>query len=617
MNPYAFLPKDWRALLILALCLMTLSFFPGSGYFFFFFNMLGLNALVVLGLNLLIGSTGQVSLGHAAFYGLGAYLSAIASTTWQWPLGAAFLFCLAVVILVSLLVALPTLKLEGHYLVMATLGFNIIVSILLGQLEDITGGPSGFPGIPKLHLGPLDLDSDLNFFYVIWLVFVVFLALTINLIDSRPGRALRAIHEKELTAETLGIPAFRYKVIAFVLSAVYAAIAGFFYAHYVTFISPKTFDIFTSVQIVTMVVVGGMGSIWGGLAGTALLSALPEILHHFEDLHVLLYGLILMGVLIFCPQGLFPTLLNLARSKLFSRFSSKIIPSTDSAGGLKPDHLLEVESVSPNALEIGTFCAADAKTGGLLLSIHGISKSFGGIQALRNVSLGVFSQEIVALIGPNGAGKTTLFNIVSGLIKPEEGKVILDGQNLLGLPPYAIAAHGIGRTFQTVQIYRSFSVLENVLLGFHLQGKSGFGAAYLHTPAERGEERELQKKGLALLEEFRLADRAKRPASEISLLEQKLLELARSLAIGPRVLLLDEPVGGLNPRESELLMGYLSNLRQRGLGMILVEHDMNVVMQMADRIEVLQHGMKIASGTPREIQSNPEVIAAYLGVRKK
>ena len=262
-----FLPSNWKTLLLFAAGLFVLPLFLRNDYFFLFFNILALNAIVVLGLNLLIGSTGQVSLGHAAFYGLGAYASAIGSTTFHLPLLLSFLIAIALVALFAFLLALPTLRLEGHYLVMATLGFNIIVTILLGQMESLTGGPSGFPGIPKLSLGPWKIVTDRDFYYFIWTAFLVIFTLSLNLTGSRVGRALMALHERELTAQTLAIPTYAYKVATFVLSAVYAGFAGFCYAHYVTFISPKTFDIFYSVQIVTMVVVGGMGSLWAGLPG--------------------------------------------------------------------------------------------------------------------------------------------------------------------------------------------------------------------------------------------------------------------------------------------------------------------------------------------------------------
>jgi len=616
----ALLPRDWRALLVLAAAVWLLPQAMPNDYFLLLFNIMALNALVVLGLNLLIGSTGQVSLGHAAFYAMGAYLSAIASTTWQWPLAAALLFAMALTGGISFLLALPTLRLEGNYLVMATLGFNIIVSILLEHFESVTGGPSGFPGIPRLHLGALAVGTDRSFYYFIWTLFLIMLALTVNLVDSRIGRALRSIHEKELTAQALGVPAFRYKVTTFVLSALYAALAGFCYAHYVTFISPKTFDIFYSVQILTMVVVGGMGSIWGGLAGAVLLTGLPAMLHRFEDFHVLVYGLVLTGVLVFCRQGLVPTLVQLTSTRRHpgnpppddTASASRRLAAGTAASRLTFPTAHEDEAPASPALE-----ATPAGVRPPLLAVQNVSLSFGGLQALNEVNLTVHSGEIVALIGPNGAGKTTLLNIISGLLKPEQGTIQLGTTALTGLAPHQIAAFGIGRTFQATQIYHHFTVLENVLLGFHRHGRAGFLASYGHSWKERREEATLREKALALLEAFDMADQAPTTAEKLSLLDQKLLELARALALSPRVLLLDEPVGGLNPRESDLLVEYISGLRHHGLGLILVEHDMNVVMRLADRIEVLQHGSKIASGTPREIQQDDRVIAAYLGQKRR
>lgn len=604
-----FICKQWPALLILTIFIGTLPLWLKNDYFFLLLNIMALNALVVMGLNLLIGSTGQVSLGHAAFYGMGAYISAFCSTTLGWPLAVSFLAAVVAVGVVATLLALPTLRLEGHYLVMATLGFNIIVNIVLSQWEGVTGGPSGFPGIPKLHLGPFAVKTDLHFYFFIWSVFLVAFALTLNLLDSRIGRALHAIHEKDLTAQALGVPCTRYKVTTFALSAIYAAVAGFCYAHYVTFISPKTFDIFYSVQVVTMLVVGGMGSLWGGLAGTVILTLLPEFLHRFEDAHVLLYGLILMGVLVFCPQGLIPALLSFGPFKLYRKRISTFEETKPIEG--------TTHSTDPGTLPKIPECApANAGQPAIpLLELRNISLSFGGVQALQEACASVFPGEVVALIGPNGAGKTTLLNVASGLIRPSGGEVLLRGKSVTGLPPHRIAACGVGRTFQAVQVYSKLTVLENMLVGCHTRGRTGFLMAYLHSPAERREEAALRTQAMHLLGEAGLADKAHLPAEQLSLIDQKLLEFARALALSPNILLLDEPAGGLNPRETELLVGAVALLRKRGMGVMLVEHDMNVVMRLADRIVVLNYGQVIATGTPREIQRNDRVRVAYLGTQ--
>jgi len=309
MNKRVCVRKWWQLIVFFGIVLLLPYFLP-SDYYFLILNVIALNAIVVLGLNLLIGFAGQISLGHAAFYGLGAYVSAILTTTYQVPLFISLLVAISLTALIALVIGIPTLKLEGHYLVMATLGFNIIVSIILIQWEDVTGGPSGFAGIAHLHSFSVVIDSDAKFYYVVWVVLGILILLSLNLIDSRIGRALRAIGEDELGATAMGIPVKRYKVVVFILSAIYAALAGCLYAHYITFISPKSFDFFYSIEVVTMVMVGGIGSLWGCVFGTAILTSLPELLEIVKEYNVLVYGAILMTVLVFFPDGLLPGIRN-------------------------------------------------------------------------------------------------------------------------------------------------------------------------------------------------------------------------------------------------------------------------------------------------------------------
>lgn len=606
MGRIPFIPKAWKALGALAAVVCLLPLVVRNDYFFVLFNIMALNAVVVLGLNLLIGCAGQISLGHAAFFGLGAYSSAIVTTQLGWPLWAGLALALAVTALFGVCLAVPTLRLEGHYLVMATLGFNIIVSICLNQMEPLTGGPSGLAAIPALHLGPVAVDSDRRFFAFAWASFLILFAWMLNLEDSRIGRALKALHDKELTARTLGVPTHRYKVQVFTLSAVLAGFAGFSYAHYMTFISPSTFDIFYSVQVITMVVVGGPGSLWGGLAGTVFLTSLRELLHAVEDFQVLAYGLLLTLSLIYFPQGLLPAVIG-----LFKKFGQAAPASRHGAAIVKT--LQGREARSHHRDEKGQPGSSSAP----VLRVENLSVRFGGLQALAHVSFDVQPGEILAVIGPNGAGKTTVLNAISCLVRPTEGTVTVRGLPLTGRSAHEAAAARVGRTFQAVQIFGHLTPLENLMVGYHLSARSGFCRAMIHTPQERREEETLRRRASALLEGTVLEPKAHEPTSTLSLYEQKLLEILRALALGPAVLLLDEPVGGCTPNESRALMDWIAAHRRADMGMVLVEHDMNVVMAYADRVVVLHHGRVIAQGPPAVIRKDPRVIEAYLGTKRR
>ena len=302
-------------LILFALAVFSLPFFLRNNYHLMVLNISALNILVVIGLNLLMGFAGQISLGHAAFFGLGAYLSGILTSTYGFPIWPTVLLAMAFTAGVAFAIGIPTLKLEGHYLVMATLGFNVIVYIVMLQLEPVTGGPSGFAGIPRLAWSGFAFDSDRKVYYLLWAVSIGALLLSLNLIHSRVGRAMAALRQNEIAARCAGIDTEAYKVKIFVLSAVMASLAGSLYAHYITFISPGTFSFFYSLQVVTMVLVGGMGSLWGSVFGAFLLTLLPEALHAVKEYNVLVYGLILMGVLVFFPHGLLTGIAGIMRKR--------------------------------------------------------------------------------------------------------------------------------------------------------------------------------------------------------------------------------------------------------------------------------------------------------------
>ncbi len=302
--------------LVVALALMP--FLVSNPYYLNVLNVLALNALVVTGLNLLIGYAGQISLGHAGFYGLGAYISAILTGSYGWPPWPTLIFAALMVGVIALVIGIPTLRLHGNYLVMATLGFNLVVFILLTQMDNLTGGPSGYTGIPPLSIFGQAIATDLRFYILVWSVVIVGLVLARNLVNSRAGRALRALHGSEVAAAAAGVPIKAYKVKVFVLSAIYASVAGSLYAHYYGIVTPKTFDIFYSVEVVTMCLVGGMGSLWGGLLGAAFLTPLPQVLHFFEEYKDVFYGGILLVILIFLPRGLVSLRLRRARREVAS-----------------------------------------------------------------------------------------------------------------------------------------------------------------------------------------------------------------------------------------------------------------------------------------------------------
>lgn len=596
--------KPFLSLMIPALVIAIIPVLIPNPYYLNVINIIGLNTIVVVGLSLLIGYAGQISLGHAAFYGLGAYLSGILTVTYGFSPWFAMLVALLATGCLALAIGIPTLKLHGHYLVMATLGFNLIINIVLIQWDDMTGGPSGFPGIPSLTIGSWVFDSDKRMYYLIWFFAFASIVLAFNLVRSRVGRGLRALHGSEAAAASVGVRTESYKVKVFVLSALYASVAGSLYAHYLTFISPKTFDIFFSVELVTMVIVGGMGSIWGALSGTVFLTPLPLLLHFFDEYKDIFYGLILVLILIFIPEGLVVAI----QSRWFGTSRSETRKERN-------------EGAEPNVPPIRCHPALGCLEGQpilgsgnqTILRVESVSVRFGGLMALGQVSFEMPEGSITALIGPNGAGKTTLINVISGASQLHSGKIFFRDREISGKRPYQMAAMGLTRTFQNLQIFENMTVLENVMVGLHAQTKNEFVSCLFRLPGFSGEEKEIEQRAWEVLKFFRLDGKGLWPASSLSYGEQKRIEMARALAPAPAVVLLDEPVAGLNMTETREMAETIREIRSQGISVLLVEHDMNLVMGISDKVVVLNYGRKIAEGYPEQIQRDEQVLAAYLG----
>ncbi len=559
------------------------------------FGYVGLGALAALGLVLLTGVSGQTSFGQASFVGLAAY----ATTLLTKFAGAAPITGLAAGLVVTGAVAwllgLVTARLSGHFLALVSVAWGMSFFSLFGTLP-LLHGFNGIGNIPPLSLGPLSAESLRVNLGVIWAAVAIVMAMSASLLDSRIGRAIRTLNGARLMGESVGIDTVRLSRTVFVIAALYAGAAGFLFAHFQRFISPTPFSLGASIDYLFMVIIGGAGSLWGAPVGAALVVVLrdqfndwiPRITGRVGDFELLVFSLVVIVLLQRAPDGLLPLL---ARLKL----------RRPPRGDLESDEPAESSAMPTARIAPGTE----------LLALESISRNFGGLAANRDVSFAVNASEIVALIGPNGAGKTTLFNVVSGVLPPSSGQIRLFGAPAEHLPPRRVAALGLARTFQHVKLLPTRSVLENIALGTHLSGRAGLLRAMLRL--DRAEEAWLLSEAHAQAVRVGLGTVLHVPAGDLPLGRQRVVEIARALCLRPRLLLLDEPAAGLRLPEKQRLAVLLRQLRAEGMGVLLVEHDMDFVMQLADRVVVMDFGQKIAEGPPERVQSDPAVMEAYLG----
>ncbi len=603
-----------------------------SGYWLNLINLSISFSIACLGLNIVLGYAGQLSLAQAAFWGVGAYTSAILTTHLGLPVWAGMFAAFFVAAIFGIRLGIPTLKLSGHYLAMATIGFGIILQLILVNEIWLTNGSDGITKIPSPSLGPIELKTPESFFYLAAVALIFFTWGAIHLKDSRVGRALMAIRENEMAAGTAGVNTTYYKIMAFSLSAGYAGFGGWLFAHSSShYISPDTFSFEQSVIILVMAVLGGNGSAIGSIVGATLLTLLPEVLRFLKDYYMMVYAAGIVVIMIFMPSGIAglvkSTPLSLRLRAWWNSASTaarQVAANTGaSSAGLESSELLRAEGVAPAAMPVegatgyppaGVPVIEDCSgSSEVLLTVKGLAKHFGGLKAVDGVDMQVRRGEIQALIGPNGSGKTTILNMLSGLYVPSAGEIFLEGKPIGGQKPNIITSLGIARTFQNIRLFGELTVLENLLVGQHCQSGAGLAASIFQPPWQKAEEARMRAKALELLRFVGLRGKEFTKSSSLPYGQQRLLELARALASDPRLLLLDEPAAGLNAAETEALVGLLFQICKRGITILLVEHDMSLVMNVSDHITVLNFGRKIAEGPAEVVENNPEVIDAYLG----
>jgi branched-chain amino acid transport system permease protein len=592
-------------------------------------NITGIFCLTIIGLDLLSGIAGQVSLGQAGFMAIGGYMTAVLTTHYQVPTLLALLAGCGGSVLAAVVLGLVCGRLRGMYLAIITLAFGILIEGLANGLS-ITGGPSGIGGIPPLTVGSFQFNTDNSFFYLIWIIVGVALVLSVNLVRSNRGRILRAMHGDQVGARSLGLRVTRAKVVVFAISACLASIAGSLYADYFRYLSPDQVGSAESLQLITMLVIGGMGTLFGPLIGVALLTYLPIAFQPLANYSMLVTGVLLVAFLRYLPAGLWGGALEIATRGL-ARWSRRGQPATLAASTATAGVAAPAASESPPGETPATARAAGepakdapaqpgpaaetvpAETVPAVLQLQGLSKSFGGVAAVRDVTFEVPAGSLTALIGPNGAGKSTLFNLITNLYQPDSGEVRLHGRPLGRLAPERITSLGLFRTFQTARVFPQLSVLDNVLVGAYRLGRAGYLAQALRLPRSLREERVLEARGRRLLDIIGLAGRADERAAVLPLAAQKYLELARSLMSEPSVVLYDEPGAGMNDAETEELGAILRAIRDTGHTVLVVEHNMSLVMGVSDHVVVMDAGRVIAAGPPQAVRSDPEVIRAYFG----
>ncbi len=576
--------RAWRGLPSLALAIVVVllasTLAPTSGYILNIVMQAATYAIGVAGLVVVLGYCGQISLAQAAFFGLGAYGVGLGATDFGLPFVVALLLGVVVATAFGVALGLASLRLGGHYLAMVTISFQQILTLVLNNWGSLTHGPDGVKSIPRPSLPGIDLQRGDHYLALCLVALMVVTWYAWRLKTSRLGRAMQAVRDNEIAASTCGIDIFRTKVLAFGISAMLGGLGGGLFAGAFAYVSPDQFTFGESIVLLTMALLGGVQSPFGALLGTTLLVLLPEWLRFLRQVYLAVYGAAVILIMVFLPDGVW---------------------------GYVANRLRRAKPIDAAVPPLPLLAQTGAPSTEVALDIKGLAKHFGGLKALDGVDMAVRRGTVHALIGPNGSGKTTFINVTTGLYRPTAGQISLAGRDVTGTAPHERTQQGLARTYQNIRVFKGMTVLENVMVGAERPGNDVMVKAGAEAAAN------VVARALAALDFVGLRSDANRMVGTLSYGHQRYVEIARALAGSPHVLLLDEPAAGLNMTEKHELGLLLRRLKGHGLTILIVDHDMNLVEQVADHITVLNFGRRIADGAPRDVLSHPDVIAAYLG----
>ena len=571
--------------------LILVALLPLPDFWITQLNYIGIYSLVCMGLVLLTGVAGLTSFGQAAFVGIGAYITAWLTLNAGLSPWITLFIGIGVTALCALLLAWLTLRMSGHYLPLATMAWGLSLYYLMGNLEAL-GKYDGLLGIESLSLFGREVGQGRGFFALTWAAVLAAALGIIHLLDSRAGRAMRSLRHGTHMAEAMGVNTLRYKIMIFLIAAMLASVSGWLFAHLQHSVTPSPFGLKMGIEYLFMSVVGGVGYVWGALTGALLTKLLedqlqvllPRLLGSSGSYEIIVFGIVLVLMLKYLPDGLWSVV-------------EKRLP--------RPERKVDW-SAAPRLAE-----RARPARDELVLEVRQLRKQFGGLVAVNDIGFQIRAGQIVGLIGPNGAGKSTTFNLITGVLSRTSGSVLFRGEEIGGLRSRDIAARGISRTFQHVKMIADMTVLENVALGTHLRGNKGMASAVLRF--NRAEERQLFCEAQRQLERIGMGAFLHEQAGNLAMGPQRLMEIARALCSDPALLLLDEPAAGLRHKEKQALADVLRQLRAEGMSILLVEHDMDLVMDVCDHLVVMEFGTLLTEGTPEQVQQSPQVRAAYLG----